>query len=626
MLAVLALTLGYALRDAQAQSTHAAQAFTGCVPRADGMTAQAAAPASAMVVNADLPLSLYADPTAPLLATSVVSDPHTGDLYLIDRNRVLRRFSGNPPVERAMPQPVLATSLALNRHTRRLYAAADTQTLVLDPDTGGQLGTIPQGGRVAVNERCDQVVLVKDRAVYIAAGATHQVIGNLPGVVVPDTGGDTKFDQYPVAAFSNAATGDYLILSNVPMAGHGGRWTQVALVIYDGQNFQARVQHFVSGAAQFDPLTQALIVSSERESHYDLTIGEQALPLAGQFALDAEGRRLYIKRGAFLRVLDVDKREALGYYPLALAEADASLVGLRPVYPALLLVKPDALKLVGINSLSTTVPPQSAAAAPTRLDDWIFSVQMSPDYPRDQTVFALGREGLYKSVDGGAKWRTVLARADDAGGVTFVLSPHYATDETIFVLWSTHNPYASQGVYRSTDGGASWELVNTGLRSTNVHRLRFSPGYAQDRTLTLLNSDFGLSNKVFLMASKDNGQSWQVEREAMLTELVHPRPATPTPLAAFLSGRDQWACYSSNVAQPVTLVSQAPRDVIRCQETPAAAYPDQVVVAADGQTVFATLQLNGFRYAPNYSGIFLFRSTDAGQTWTYLGGTASYAG
>jgi hypothetical protein len=107
-------------------------------------------------VNADIPLSLYADPTAPLLATSVVSDPHTGDLYMIDRNRVLHRFSGNPPVERAMPQPVLATSLALNRYTRRLYAAADTQTLVLNPDTGSPLGTIPQGSRVAVNERCDQ--------------------------------------------------------------------------------------------------------------------------------------------------------------------------------------------------------------------------------------------------------------------------------------------------------------------------------------------------------------------------------------------------------------------------------------------------------------------------------------
>jgi hypothetical protein len=229
-------------------------------------------------------------------------------------------------------------------------------------------------------------------------------------------------------------------------------------------------------------------------------------------------------------------------------------------------------------------------------------------------------------VDGGAKWRTVLARADDTSGVTFAFSPHYATDQTIFVLWSTYNPFTSQGVYRSTDGGTSWELVNTGLRSANVYRLAFSPGYAQDRTLTLLNLDYGLSNKVFLMASKDNGHSWQIEREATLTELVHPRPATPTPLAAFLSGRDQWACYSSNVAQPVTLVSQMPGDLIRCQETPVVAYPDQVVIAPDGQTVFSILPLAGFRYAPNYSGIFLFRSTDGGRTWTYLGGTASYSG
>jgi hypothetical protein len=207
---------------------------------------------------------------------------------------------------------------------------------------------------------------------------TNQVIGNLPGVVVPDTGGDTKFDQYPVAAFSNAATGDYLILSNVPMAGHGGRWMQLTPVIYDGQTFQARVLYHAA-AVLVDPIIPALIVSSERESHYDLTIGEQALPLAGQFALDAERRRGYIKQGAFLRVLDVDKRAVVDYYPLPLADLDALLVGLRPVYPALILVKPDALRLVGINNLSTIVPAQPDAAAPTRLDDWFFSLQVSPD-------------------------------------------------------------------------------------------------------------------------------------------------------------------------------------------------------------------------------------------------------
>jgi hypothetical protein len=78
-----------------------------------------------------------------------------------------------------------------------------------------------------------------------------------------------------------------------------------------------------------------------------------------------------------------------------------------------------------------------------------FAFALSPNYASDQTLFVgTLQQGLMKSVDGGSTLTPVLSVPGYfASGV--VVSSGYATDQTVFV--STY-----LGIYKSTDGGASW--------------------------------------------------------------------------------------------------------------------------------------------------------------------------
>ncbi|HID64568.1 MAG TPA: exo-alpha-sialidase [Anaerolineae bacterium] len=82
---------------------------------------------------------------------------------------------------------------------------------------------------------------------------------------------------------------------------------------------------------------------------------------------------------------------------------------------------------------------------------------VSPNYGDDQTLFARLDEGLIKSTDGGRTWWPVnigLPLKDDGNPpsvLSLAISPDYASDGTLFVGLVDH------GVYRSVDGGESWE-------------------------------------------------------------------------------------------------------------------------------------------------------------------------
>lgn len=88
---------------------------------------------------------------------------------------------------------------------------------------------------------------------------------------------------------------------------------------------------------------------------------------------------------------------------------------------------------------------------------WVRALVLSPDFERDSTLFAGLDEGVIKSTDGGRTWRPVnagLPLKDDgkpASVLSLVISPDYASDGTLFV------GLVDYGVYRSVDGGESWE-------------------------------------------------------------------------------------------------------------------------------------------------------------------------
>jgi photosystem II stability/assembly factor-like uncharacterized protein len=105
--------------------------------------------------------------------------------------------------------------------------------------------------------------------------------------------------------------------------------------------------------------------------------------------------------------------------------------------------------------------------------------------------------GVYKSTNGGALWSPVNTGLTSPTIQALGISPNYPADHTVFA----GTPYF--GVFFSTDGGANWNETNSGLSSLDIHALAFSPNYTSDETVLA-----GSGDGVFL--SQDGGASWVI--------------------------------------------------------------------------------------------------------------------
>jgi len=82
--------------------------------------------------------------------------------------------------------------------------------------------------------------------------------------------------------------------------------------------------------------------------------------------------------------------------------------------------------------------------------------------------------GVWKSTDGGAHWTQVFGQQNDLSIGAVAVNP---ADHSVWVGTGEPNTsqdsYAGNGVYRSTDGGATWQLVGDSLPNRLVYRITF---------------------------------------------------------------------------------------------------------------------------------------------------------
>ena len=132
------------------------------------------------------------------------------------------------------------------------------------------------------------------------------------------------------------------------------------------------------------------------------------------------------------------------------------------------------------------------------------SVQVSPAFDSDSTLFAGTTAGLFRSMDGGDSWARV--RQGLREGSTFLavaFSPGFASDSTLFT--STD----ADGVFRSEDGGESWQPVNHGLRTLGVSTMAVPDNYGETSQLFIGTTRSGL----FRGASLDVGPIFEPEQQ-----------------------------------------------------------------------------------------------------------------
>ncbi|HEX9121378.1 MAG TPA: hypothetical protein VF840_12640 [Terriglobales bacterium] len=148
-------------------------------------------------------------------------------------------------------------------------------------------------------------------------------------------------------------------------------------------------------------------------------------------------------------------------------------------------------------------------------------VLIDPKDPNIVFVAALGHaygpnpeRGVFRSTDGGRTWQTVLYKDENTGAIDLAFDPDnsriiYAT------LWNAHRPAwstyapiqgAGSGLYKSTDGGTTWaQITGNGLPAADWGRA----GIATSRDVVYLLLDTLKGNEGGLYRSDDRGATWR---------------------------------------------------------------------------------------------------------------------
>ena len=130
-----------------------------------------------------------------------------------------------------------------------------------------------------------------------------------------------------------------------------------------------------------------------------------------------------------------------------------------------------------------------------------------------------GERGLYKSIDGGITWKKTLGDEKLVGVTDLIMDPRNP-DRLYAATWERHRNVAAyvgggpgSGIYRSEDGGESWDTLTKGLPKSNMGKigLAISP-QKPDVVYAAIELD---RRKGGVFKSVNRGASWAKQSEAV---------------------------------------------------------------------------------------------------------------
>jgi len=151
----------------------------------------------------------------------------------------------------------------------------------------------------------------------------------------------------------------------------------------------------------------------------------------------------------------------------------------------------------------------------------IGKVIINPNNPDIVFVAALGHpfgpnteRGIFRTTDGGKTWEKVLYKDENTGGIDVAFDPHNpnilfaALWQARRTSWSMVSGGPGSGLYRSNDGGTTWKhLQEHGLPTGPYGKIGVAVAANSERVYALIeahNPDGGLYR------SDDGGESWQL--------------------------------------------------------------------------------------------------------------------
>lgn len=128
-----------------------------------------------------------------------------------------------------------------------------------------------------------------------------------------------------------------------------------------------------------------------------------------------------------------------------------------------------------------------------------------------------GERGLYKTLDGGKTWNLVLVIDENTGVTDVEFDPsnpdilYAAAYQRRRHTWALLSGGPKSGVYKSTDNGSSWRNIKTGLPKGDVGKIGIAVTPA-NANIVYATIEAGIKEKGFYK-SLNKGESWEKQNE-----------------------------------------------------------------------------------------------------------------
>lgn len=248
---------------------------------------------------------------------------------------------------------------------------------------------------------------------------------------------------------------------------------------------------------------------------------------------------------------------------------------------------------------------------PSPVHDVVFLAVTTSEFEEDV-------EGIYKSTDGGATWTRVLG-IDGARGKWVAFSPDFAIDGTAFAALDAY--HTSLGIWKTENWGETWTWMGDGLASGFTfmgHQwVAVSPQYPQDQTA--FTADF-----TGIYKTTDGGQEWfrvassYVHEFAFSPNYINDQTILATDLQSLVltqDGGESWQLLFEYYSKGVGIRYVGPFENPPAPPPPG---PHRVYLPiVEKSTQAPGLEFWLVRGRPTDNGVdcYLFRSYDLGVTW-----------
>ncbi|MBM4431491.1 MAG: hypothetical protein FJ026_14275, partial [Chloroflexi bacterium] len=493
---------------------------------------------------------------------------------------------------------------------------------VYDGSTLQRLGELPMPGRPVYNPLRDELYLLR-HSVHIVDPETWQITGE----VVPDIVALGAYYGSPWAGDASVFPERNLLMVTlfVPVAGGHGAGIDPEPRFFDATTLepitdQAQmppVEELCNGRLPLAEPVQGRVYRGRHFFSYQSFNWLMIYDLEGQLVDVRDGLGLGITNPNTGQMYSGDTvYDLTTLSPLGLLTVDIDCICALDLKAGRIYAQSGGELLI-LSERGGQPRPLPLTESGSVLTGTVKLIQVSPGYAQDHTLFvnasnAHGCSRVYRSADGGHSWAHLRGGLPDGWSGALILSPDFARDRTLFV-GSRYATYRGEGVYRSTDGGDTWQPMWNGLQYLRVQKVVISPFYAKDGTvLAYADYDMPPASGASVFRSTDRGLSWSLVMTATysdglpaLGELLPADPGAPavhfqlTSTLLRAGFRSMWHVERSADSQtwrPVLIFDQ----------------PSGVF---DFGTILTSPSFNHDSTVYVVTAHDLFRSTDGGSTW-----------